>query len=56
MHLDAALHARVRDAAKREGRTIRNLVEHALVEFTADAEAGKDRAKLISVIRRGGMQ
>ena len=54
MHIAAAIHASVRDAAKREGRTIRDLVEHALVEFIADAEAGKDKAKLIRVMRRGG--
>ena len=53
MHIDAAIHASVRDTAKREGRTIRDLVEHALVEFT-DAEASEDRAKLIRVMRRGG--
>ena len=33
MHINAAIHARVRETARREGRTIRNLVEHALLAF-----------------------
>lgn len=54
MHINAAIHARVRETAKREGRTIRNLVEHALLWFTEDAEASEDRAKLIRIMRLGG--
>lgn len=57
MHINAAIHARVRETAKREGRTIRNLVEHALLEFLefiGDAEASEDRAKLIRIMRHGG--
>ena len=53
MHINAFIHDRVRETAKREGRTIRNLVEHALLDFIEDAEAGEDRAKLIRIMRLG---